>query len=342
MKKLIALLLALVMVVGLVACASSSDDTTADGDTATDTTETTDTTEDTTDTTEDTTTEDDASGDTLTIAWTDGNLANENNAMCTDVAKAYADELGIDFILLDGEGNGENQVAHCETLIAQGVDCVIMQAYDAAACQAGVEMCIDAGVPVLCAKTMLEDNTLCPFVGQNDTDAGEMEMQWIADQLGGKGNIVVLEGPTGNSAAIQRNDGINNILANYPDINVLYTQTGNWNREEGMALMETWLQMGEQIDAVVAHNDEMALGAYDAIADAGKAGEILVIGIDAIQAAKESVAAGEMDVTILQDVETIAKTAIDTAVKMANGEEVEQFTYIAPVLLTKDTVGDYM
>lgn len=168
-----------------------------------------------------------------------------------------------------------------------------------------------------------------------------MQMEWIAEQLGGAGTIVILEGPTGNSAAIQRQEGIMKVLEEYPNIKVLYTQTGNWNREEGMALMETWLQMGEQIDAVVAHNDEMALGAYDAIADAGKAGEILVIGIDAIQAAKESVAAGEMNVTILQDVETIAKTAIDTAIKLANGEEVEHFTYVAPVLLTKETVGNY-
>ncbi len=334
MKKLIALMLALVMCLGLMACASSGSKETPAA--------TTEKPAATTEAPADKEQTAEPSGEKkLVIAWTDGNLANENNAMCTDVAKAYAAEKGIDFILLDGEGNGENQVAHCETLIAQGVDCVIMQAYDAAACEAGVEMCIEAGVPVLCAKTMLEDNTLCPFVGQNDTDAGEMEMQWIADQLGGKGNIVILEGPTGNSAAIQRNDGIHNVLENYPDIKVLYTQTGNWNREEGMALMETWLQMGEQIDAVVAHNDEMALGAYDAIADAGKAGEILVIGIDAIQAAKESVAAGEMNVTILQDVETIAKTAIDTAVKLAKGETVEQFTYVAPVLLTKETVGDY-
>ena len=338
MKKLIALMLVLVMCLGLAACAASSSDTpAADTKTPAAATETpaTETPADEEQTTEP------SDEKKLVIAWTDGNLANENNAMCTDFAKAYAAEKGVDFILLDGEGNGENQVAHCETLIAQGVDCVIMQAYDAAACEAGVELCIEAGMPVLCAKTMLENNTLCPFVGQNDTDAGEMEMQWIADQLGGKGNIVILEGPTGNSAANQRNDGIYNILANYPDINVLYTQTGNWNREEGMALMETWLQMGEQIDAVVAHNDEMALGAYDAIADAGKAGEILVIGIDAIQAAKESVAAGEMNVTILQDVETIAKTAIDTAIKLAKGETVEQFTYVAPVLLTKETVGNY-
>ena len=334
MKKMIALLLALIMVFGLVACGAKEEAPKTEEEKA----------EVPVEEKEEAPVEEEeapAEEDKLVIAWTDGNLANENNAMCTDVAKAYAAELGIEFILLDGEGNGENQVAHCETLVAQGVDCVIMQAYDAAACQTGVEYCIEKGVPVMCAKTMLEDNTLCPFVGQNDVDAGVMEMEWIAEQLGGAGTIVILEGPTGNSAAIQRQEGIMKVLEEYPDIKVLYTQTGNWNREEGMALMETWLQMGEQIDAVVAHNDEMALGAYDAIADAGKAGEILVIGIDAIQAAKESVAAGEMNVTILQDVETIAKTAIDTAIKLANGEEVEHFTYVAPVLLTKETVGNY-
>ncbi len=332
MKKIIAMLLAIMMVFGLVACAADApapdapvadapvaDAPVADAPVA----------------------DAPAEEEPLTIVWTDGNLANENNAMCTDVAKAYAAELGLNFILLDGEGTGVAQVDHCETWIAQGADCIIMQAYDAAACQAGVEMCIEAGVPVMCAKTMLEDNTLCPFVGQNDVDAGVMEMEWIAEALGGKGTIVILEGPTGNSAAIQRQDGITQVLANYPDITVLHTQTANWNRDEGMNLMETWLQMGDQIDAVVAHNDEMALGAYDAIADAGKAGEILVIGIDAIAAAKESVANGEMDVTILQDVETIAKVAIDTAVKLAKGEEVEHFNYVAPVLLTQETVGNY-
>lgn len=283
-----------------------------------------------------------AEKDAFTIAWVDGNLANESNAVCADAAKAYAEEQGMEFILLDGQGSGENQVSQCETLISQGVDCIIVQPYDAAACQVGVEAVLEAGIPALVTKTTIEDNSICPFVGQDDVVAGEMEMEWMAEQLGGKGNIVILEGPTGISAAIQRNDGINKTLEKYPDINVLHTQPANWNRDEGMSLMETWLQEGKEIDAVVAHNDEMALGAYDAIADAGKAGEIKVIGIDAIDAAKKSVAAGELDATVLQDVESIGKKTIEVAIEMCKGEEVEEVYDVDPVLLTEENIADYM
>ncbi len=298
-KKLMAVLLCAAMTATILAgCSSSSSSSSSSAEETTEDEEEAAAEESTEAETEET------SDDTVyTIAWVDGNLANESNAVCTTYAENHAAELGgIDFKLYDGEASGENQVSQCETLIAQGVDCIIMQPYDAAACQVGVEACVEAGVPVLVVKAEIENQSICPFVGQDDVIAGEMEMEWIAEQIGGEGNIVILEGPTGNSAAINRNDGIENTLADYPDINVLYTQTGNWNREEGMALMETWLQMGEQIDAVVAHNDEMALGAYDAIVDAGMEGEILVIGIDAIDAALESVAAGEMDATVLQDV----------------------------------------
>ena len=249
------------------------------------------------------------------IAWVDGNLANESNAICTDAAKAYAEENNVDFTLLDGQGSGENQVSQIETLIAQGVDCIIVQPYDAAACQVGVEAAIDADIPVLVTKTTIEDNSICPFVGQDDTVAGEMEMEWMAEQLGGKGNIVVIEGPTGISAAIQRNDGITKTLEKYPDITVLHTQPADWNRDEGMSLMETWLQEGKEIDGVVAHNDEMALGAYDAIADAGKAGEIKVIGIDAIDAAMQ-----EAETIVGKPVAIIQKSVKGKGVSFMEGQ----------------------
>lgn len=318
-KKILSVMLVAAMGLSLFGCGSKSDSGAADESAA-------------------------ASGekDSYTIAWVDGNLANESNAVCTTAAEEHAKELGIDFKLLDGEGSGENQVAQCETLIEQGVDCIMMQPYDAAACQAGVEKCIEAGVPVLVVKAPIEDNSICPLVAQDDTVAGAMELEWMAEQLGGKGNIVVLEGPTGNSAAINRNDGINEALKKYPDIKVLYTQTANWNREEGMGLMETWLQMGEQIDGVVAHNDEMALGAVDAITDAGKAGEIKVIGIDGIDAALAAVDAGELDATVYQDVLTISEKAVDVALEMAKGNEVEKTYYIDPVMITKDNIGDFL
>ena len=280
-------------------------------------------------------------GEKMTIAWVDGNQANESNAVCVDAAKEYAEENGVELLVLDGQGNGENQVSQVENVIQQGVDAIIVQPYDAAALQVGVEEAIEAGIPVLVTKTTIEDNSICPFVGQDDVIAGQMEMEWMAEQLDGKGTIVIIEGPTGISAAIQRNDGIKQTLEKYPDITVLHTQPANWNRDEGMNLMETWLQEGEEINGVVAHNDEMALGAYDAIADAGKTDEILVIGIDAIDAAKASVAAGELNATVLQDVETIGKKTVEVAVAMVNGEEVDDVYNIDPILLTSENIADY-
>ncbi len=330
MKKLLSVVLASIFMLSLVAC-SGSDDKTSEIKEETKVADTT--TKEAIDSEE---------SEQYTIAWVDGNLANESNAVCTTAAEEHAKSLNVDFILLDGEGSGEKQVSQIENLIEQKVDCIIVQPYDAAACQVGVEAAIDAGINVLVTKTTIEDNSVCPFVGQDDVIAGEMEMQWIADQLGGKGNIVIIEGPTGISAAIDRNDGIQNVLKSYPDIEVLYTQTANWNRDEGMNLMENWLQTGKEINAVVAHNDEMALGAYDAVVDAGKDGEIIVIGIDAIDAAKQSVSEGKLDATVLQDVETIGQQTIDVALAMCKGEDFDMVYDVDPILLTQDNIGDYV
>lgn len=284
-----------------------------------------------------------ADGDKIVIGMTVGNLANEANVTYAEAAEAYAKTLdNVELLVLDGEASAENQVAQCESFIAQGVDCVIMQAYDAAGCMAGVEACNEAGIPVFASKTTVEDmDKVAAYVGSDDFTAGQIEMNHIAEKLGGKGNIVILEGPAGISAAILRNDGIQDVLTNYPDINTLYTQPANWNRDEGMQLMENWLQMGADIDAVVAHNDEMALGAYDAIVAAGKQEEIPVIGIDAISAAVESVKAGELCATVLQDGAAIGEKSVDVAVMLAKGEEVEKTYDIPYVLLTKDNITEY-
>lgn len=319
MKKLLAVLLSLAMAMSLAACGDSDAENAAMDDTG-----------------------DPQDEDTILVGVSIPNKANEANMnMIQGIEDYVADMDNVELLILDAEGKGENHMKHAETFISRGVDVAAIGPYDAAAGQPAVEALLDAGIPTITLKAEITDNSICPYVGQDDAVAGEIEMQWVADQLGGKGNIVVIEGPIGNSAQILRNEGIYKVLENYPDIQVLYTQTGNWNREEGMSLMENWLQTGEQIDAVVAHNDDMALGAYDALVDAGLDGEILCIGIDAIAAAMESVAAGEMDATVLQDSYGIGEKGIEVALKAAAGEELEDHYYIDPVLLTIDNVGEY-
>ena len=319
MKKFLCALLSLAMLLSLVACGNTSQDQSSESNT-----------------------EDSSEENTILIGISIPNKANEANMNMIQGIEDYVKDMSnVELLILDAEGKGENHMKHAETFISREVDVALIGPYDASAGQPAVEALLEAGIPTITLKAEISDNSICPYVGQDDAVAGEIEMQWVADQLDGKGNIVIIEGPIGNSAQILRNEGIYKVLENYPDINVLYTQTGNWNREEGMSLMENWLQTGAQIDAVVAHNDDMALGAYDALVDAGLDGEILCIGIDAIAAAMQSVAAGELGATVLQDSYGIGAKGIEVALKAVAGETLESTYYIDPVLLTIDNIGDY-
>jgi len=172
-----------------------------------------------------------------------------------------------------------------------------------------------------------------------------MEMQFIADKIGGKGNIVILEGPIGQSAQIQRREGIHNILEKYPDIKVLAEKTANWSRAEGLALMENWLQSFEgQINAVVGQNDEMALGAIQALEGKGLTNrdEIPVIGVDGISDALQAVKDGRMNATVFQDAKGQGEMSIEVAVKYLNGEEVEKEYWIPFQLVTPENVDEFM
>lgn len=278
----------------------------------------------------------------IKIGWTDANLSNESNAICADAAVARAKELGVELIVNDGEGTSDKQIAQCESFVSQGVDVVIISPFDFDACVTAAQVCVDAGIPVFVAKGLIADMSVVEtYVGSNDYNAGTMEMQYIADLLNGEGNIVIIEGPTGVTGAVLRNEGINDVLAENPGINVLYSQPADWYRDRAMELMENWLQLGADIDAVVAHNDEMALGAYDALEAAGIT-DVPVIGIDGIQAAVESVGAGKMKASILQDSKTIGSKAIDVAIDLANGKTVEEEYDIPYQLIEKENYTDFL
>lgn len=297
-------------------------------------------------------TEDDASkndadskgeGDKIVIGWTDANLSNESNAICANAATEYAKQFdNVEFIVNDGEGTADNQIAQCEAFVAQGVDAVIISPYDFDACVTAAQVCVDANIPVFVAKGLIADMSVVEtYVGSNDFNAGTIEMEYIADLLKGKGNIVVIEGPTGVTGAVLRNDGIAETLKKYPDIKTLYSQPADWYRDKAMGLMENWIQLGADIDAVVAHNDEMALGAYDALEAAGIT-DVPVIGIDGIEAAVVSVGEGKLAASILQDSKTIGEKAIDVAIDLANGKTVEKEYDIPYQVITKDNYKDFL
>ena len=234
------------------------------------------------------------------------------------------------------------QLSQVETMIADGVDAIILNPQDADACVACVEVAEEAGIPIIGVNTMVNTDKLTSYVGSQDVSAGEEIMQYMIDYMESEEfNIVVLEGPMGQSAQLQRWEGINNVLADYEGIEILAYDTANWSRSEAMTLMETWLTTyGDEIDAVVAENDEMALGARQAIEAEGY--DIPCIGIDGITDAVTAIQNGGMIASDFQDAEGQISGAIDAAVAVLNGEEVEKEIWIPFQMITPDNVEEFV
>ncbi len=166
----------------------------------------------------------------------------------------------VDVTVFDGRYDALVQQEQFETMITQGYDAIIFVPIDIEAGAAAVQAAHDAGIPVFGSNTRVNSELLTAYVGSDDVQSGYMEAKAVLDKIGCKGNVVVIEGPIGQSAQIQRGEGNQKALAECPEVKVIEQQTANWSRAEAQTLMENWLTAHpEGIDGVIGQNDEMAL-----------------------------------------------------------------------------------
>ena len=260
-----------------------------------------------------------------------------------DYMTAKADAMGdVELTVVDAGGDAAKQLQQVETFISQKVDAIIMQPQEQEACSPAIDKAKAAGIPIINCNslTITEPDA---YVGSNDSESAEIAMTYIAEQLGGKGNVLMMHGHPGQTAEVKRTEGAMDILAQNPDMALLDEQTADWDRAEAMTLMENWIQAyGDQINAVFCQNDEMALGALNALVQAGKKDNVLVVGVDAIDDALQSVKDGKMDATVYQDCKGQAEGAIEAAYKLAKGESVEKEILIPFILVTTENVDEYL
>lgn len=279
----------------------------------------------------------------LTIGISYQNLQNEFIINIQDAVRAEAKKLKVNLIESDGQGKAENQISQIQNFIAQGVNAIILNPYDKEGSAPAVDLAVKAHIPIVVVNAIVSNlDKANAYVGSEDAEAGRLEAQRIADVLHGKGNVVIIHGPNGHSAEVQRTQGIRQILAKYPDIKVVAEQSANWDRAQALNLMENWLASGRKIDAVIAQNDEMALGALKAVEAAGKQNQIAVIGIDAIPDALKAVADGRMVGTVFQDAKGQGSLAVELAVQLAEGKTVKHDHYIPFQLVTKTNAAEFM
>lgn len=197
-------------------------------------------------------------------------------------------------------------------------------------------------LPCVVMNLSVESEDYSAYVGVYDVYAGEMMGNRISELLGGKGKIVILEGELGQGPTILRDEGLDNTILKEPGIELLERKTANWSRDTAMSITEDLLTSHSDIDAILCHNDDMAMGALLACEAAGRKADIIVCGVDAIADAMEAVKEGRLDFTIFQDAHGIGAGSCEVAYKLAKGESVEKTNYVDFTLITVDNVEQYI
>lgn len=280
-------------------------------------------------------------GDQIVIGCTLQNLSEEFMTMLKGAMELKVAEYdNVKLIVNDAESMPDKQASQLDSFISQGVDAVIISPVDADALAPAVKSVADAGIPVITCSADVTGDQGQVWVGSENENGGEVQARYVAEQLGGSGKVAVLRGPLGAFAEQGRFAGYETAFADYPDIEIVFDQTANWQREEAMALVENLLTSGTEVDAIMCQNDGMALGALEAVKAAGKQDEIIVTGIDAIEDALDSIKAGELAATCFQDAIGQGQTAVEMAMKAIQGESIER-TNIPFELVTIDNVDEY-
>lgn len=262
-------------------------------------------------------------------------ISTLNNPFFVDLeagAKAKADELKVKLVTLDSQDDSATEMSNVEDLINQGVDVIMINPTDSDAVKSAVEAANKANIPVITLDRGANGGVVVTHIASDNVAGGKLAGEYIVELLGGKGKVVELEGIPGASAARDRGQGFNEAIKG-KDINVVAKQTANFDRAQGLSVMENILQAQPEIDAVFAHNDEMALGAIEAIKAAKK--DIIVVGFDATDDAKAAVEKGEMAATVEQLPKKIGALGVETAVKILNNEKVESMIPVDLQLVTK-------
>jgi len=261
-----------------------------------------------------------------------------------DAVKDRASQLPeVDLLMADARGDVNTQLSQVENFVAQKVNAVILNAQDAAGLGPAVDLCNKAGIPIIECNTLTSNTNYTVYVGSDDVDAGKIQGAYVAKILNGKGNIVVLHGPMGQSGEIKRREGIKlALLDKNQGVKVLAEQTANWKRDQAMSITEDWLQRFPSVNVVCAQNDDMAMGALAAVEAAGMLNKIMIVGVDAIPDALQAVKSGKMACTVFQDSRGQGAGAVDVALKLAKGGTSPKEVMIPFQLVTKDNVDTFI
>lgn len=255
-------------------------------------------------------------------------------------AESQADSEDIKLEISDSQGNPGQQITDVENLLQGGLDLLILNPVDSDAATQAVLLANEQGVPVITVDREAVGGEVLAHIGFDALKSGSIAATFLEEALKGQGKVVELQGILGTNVGRDRSQGFNEHMSTVSGVEIIAQQSANFDRGEALAVMEDILQAHSEIDAVYAANDEMVMGALSAIESAGRLDEITVIGTDAIDPAMDAIREGKLESTIAEPPFFLGKEAIDTAIKILAGEEVDEKITLENTLVTSENVDE--
>lgn len=324
MKKIVGVL-ALVLVFALAACGGGNESDSAED---TDTNDTEDTGEEATNT------------EDMKVGIAVNTLNNPFFVDLKEGAEETAKEEGIELVVTDSQGDPGKQMSDVENLLQQGIDLLILNPVDSDAAGQAALLANDQGVPVITVDRQASEGDIVTHVGFDALKSGGIAAGYLEEALGGEGKVVEVQGILGTNVGQDRSQGFNDHMDGVDGIEIIASQSANFDRGEALSVMEDILQANKEIDAVYAANDEMVMGALSAIESSGRLDDIVIIGTDAIDPATDAIREGRLDATIAEPPFFLGREAVFAAIKTLNGEEVDDQITLDNTLVTKDNVDE--
>jgi ribose transport system substrate-binding protein len=262
-------------------------------------------------------------------------------------AQEAADRLGVTLQVqaAEREIDVEKQMQIVENMIQTGIQALCITPSGSREIVSALVKAKDAKIPIIVVDTRVDAKAAADagvrtetFVGSDNYEGGKLAGEYLVKASGGKAHVGILEGIPGHETGDSRLRGFRDAVKASPGITVVASQPANWERDQGFNVFQNILQAHADVDTVFACNDIMALGAIEAIAAAGKAGRIRVLGFDAIDDARRAITEGRMTATVAQYPDEMGRAAIEAAVKAMKGEAVPADIGVRIGLITKDNV----
>ena len=269
------------------------------------------------------------SGGNGSIGFSVSTLNNPFFVTLSEGAEAKAEEEGADLIVVDAGDDAAKQTSDIEDLISRNISVLIVNPVDSDAVAPAVQDAVAAGIKVISVDRVVNGVDVDCAIASDNVEGARMATEYMVSLIGEGAKTAEIQGTSGASATIDRGEGFH--LVADEQLDVVSSQTANFSRSEGMTVMENILQAQPDLKGVFAHNDEMALGAVEAIGNR----DIVVVGFDATDDALAAIQKGRMAATVAQKPDLMGATAVETAISLVNGETVEKEIPVEVELITK-------